>query len=428
VPLITIVAALSRAPPDPSAPPGWQMALYTVGAIAGLIIAGRFLINPLFRIVGRVSERELFVVAGLFTVLASAAIMESLHLSTALGAFIAGVMLADSPYRHELEVDIEPFRSILLGLFFVAVGMLLDLSAIAERPLFVIGMALALIAAKATVLFGLAKLFGMETRRAIKLGLLLSQGGEFGFVLFAAAQDALLIQPEAASLFGAVVTVSMATTPFLMMFNDWLDRRAQLRSGDGMDGPELSGESCAIVVGYGRFGQTVAQMLMAKGIALTLIDSKSSQIELSGNFGAKVYYGDGTRLDLLRAAGAETAKQILFCIDGDDLSPRKLEPILEAFPHAQIFVRAFDRRHMIQLSELDLQFATREVFESSVLMGREALLGFKFDDDEVDRVEREFRSRDRQRLEIQSATGDLHQRAHLLFRPDRSLADEEAAE
>jgi glutathione-regulated potassium-efflux system protein KefB len=292
----------------------------------------------------------------------------------------------------------------------------------------VIGMAAALIAVKAGVLFGLAKLFGMETRRAIKLGLLLSQGGEFGFVLFAAAQDALLIQPEAASLFAAIVTVSMAATPFLMMFNDWFDRRAQLRGGDGMDGPEHSGESCAIVVGYGRFGQTVAQMLMAKGIALTLIDSKPSQIELSGNFGAKVYYGDGTRLDLLRAAGAETARQILFCIDGDDLGPRKLEPILEAFPHAQVFVRAFDRRHMIRLSELDLQCSVREVFESSVLMGREALLGFKFTDEEVDRVDREFRSRDKQRLEIQSATGDLHQREHLLFRPDRSLADENAAE
>ncbi|HEX8444362.1 MAG TPA: cation:proton antiporter [Allosphingosinicella sp.] len=427
VPLITIVAALSRAPPDPSAPPGWQMAIYTVGAIAGLVLAGRFLINPLFRIVGRVSERELFVVAGLFTVLASAAVMESLHLSTALGAFIAGVMLADSPYRHELEVDIEPFRSILLGLFFVAVGMLLDLGAIAERPLFVIGMAAALIALKASVLFGLAKAFGMETRRAIKLGLLLSQGGEFGFVLFAAAQDALLIEPEAASLFAAIVTVSMASTPFLMKFNDWFDRRAQLRGGDGMDGPEASGESCAIIVGYGRFGQTVAQMLMAKGIALTLIDSKPSQIELSGNFGAKVYYGDGTRLDLLRAAGAETAKQILFCIDGDDLGPRKLEPILEAFPHAQVFVRAFDRRHMIRLSDLDLQCSIREVFESSVLMGREALLGFKFTNEEVDQVESEFRRRDGARLESQSATGDLHQREHLLFRPDRSLADDEPA-
>jgi len=267
---------------------------------------------------------------------------------------------------------------------------------------------------------------GRPLRRSPLYGLLLSQGGEFGFVLFAAAQSALLVTPEAASLFSAIVTLSMASTPFLMMFNNWMEKRASLRGGDGLDGPELSDESRAIVVGYGRFGQTVAQMLMAKGIALTLIDSKSSQIELSGNFGAKVYYGDGTRLDLLRAAGAETAKQILFCIDGDDLSPRKLQPILEAFPHAQVFVRAFDRRHMIQLSALDLQCSIREVFESSVLMGREALLGFKFTDEEVNRVEREFRSRDQQRLESQSATGDLHQREHLLFRPDRSLADEEA--
>jgi glutathione-regulated potassium-efflux system protein KefB len=427
VPLITIVAALSRAPPDPSTPPGWQMALYTVGAIAGLVLAGRFLINPLFRIVGRVSERELFVVAGLFIVLASAAIMESLHLSTALGAFIAGVMLADSPYRHELELDIEPFRSILLGLFFVAVGMMLDLRAVAERPWFVIGMAAALIAVKAAVLFGLAKLFRMETRRAVKLGLLLSQGGEFAFVLFAAAQAALLIEPEAASLFSAIVTVSMATTPFLMKFNGWFDRRAQARGGEGLDGPDKSGDSSAIVVGYGRFGQTVAQMLMAKGVALTLIDSKASQIELSGEFGAKVFYGDGTRLDLLRAAGAETAKAILFCIDGDDLGPRKLEPILEAFPQAQVFMRAFDRRHLLKLRDLDLAGTYREVFESSVLMGREALLAFDVPEQEVQRVEAEFRRRDGSRLEAQSQDGDLHQRKHLLFRPDRSLRDDEVA-
>jgi voltage-gated potassium channel Kch len=268
----------------------------------------------------------------------------------------------------------------------------------------------------------------MDTRRALKLGLLLSQGGEFGFVLFAAAQDALLIQPEAASLFGAIVTVSMASTPFLMMFNDWLERRSQNRAGDGMEGPEASPDSCAIVVGYGRFGQTVAQMLMAKGIALTLIDSKASQIELSGNFGAKVYYGDGTRLDLLRAAGAETARAILFCIDGDGLTPKKLEPVLEAFPHARVLVRAFDRRHLIQLGELDVAGLYREVFESSVLMGRDALLGFQFSDEEVEHVEREFRRRDAARLEAQSESGDLHQRAHLLFRPDRSLKSEEAAE
>jgi glutathione-regulated potassium-efflux system protein KefB len=428
VPLITIIAALSRAPPDPAVPPGWQLGLYTLAAIAGLVLAGRFVITPLFRIVGRVSERELFVVAGLFTVLASAAIMESLHLSTALGAFIAGVMLADSPYRHELEVDIEPFRSILLGLFFVAIGMMLDLNAVAERPLFVVGMAIALIAVKATVLFGLAKLFGMETRRAVKLGLLLSQGGEFAFVLFGAAQAALLIEPEAASLFSAIVTLSMATTPFLMKFNGWFDRRAQARGGDGLDGPEKSDESSAIVVGYGRFGQTVAQMLMAKGVALTLIDSKASQIELAGVFGAKVYYGDGTRLDLLRAAGAETARAILFCIDGGDLSPRKLEPIIEAFPHARLFVRAFDRRHLLQLRDLDLHGTYREVFESSVLMGRDALLAFGADDEEAQHVETEFRRRDGSRLEAQSVEGDLHQRKHLLFRPDRSLRDEEGVQ
>ncbi len=423
VPLITIIAALSRAPADPSAPPGWQLALYTLGAIVGLVLAGRFVINPLFRIIGRVSERELFVVAGLFTVLASAAVMEALHLSTALGAFIAGVMLADSPYRHELETDIEPFRSLLLGLFFVAVGMMLDLDAVADRPLFVVGMALALIAVKSTVLFCLAKLFRMETRKAWRLGLLLSQGGEFGFVLFAAALSAMLITPTAASLFGAIVTVSMASTPFLMMFNRWTERRAFVREGAGLDGPELSAESRAIVIGYGRFGQTVAQMLMAKGISLTVIDLKASQIELSGSFGMKVYYGDGTRLDLLRAAGAADAQALLFCIDGTSLDARRMEPILQAFPQAAVFVRVFDRRQLIALDGVDLAGAFREVFESAVLMGREALARFCVSEEEVERVEQEFRRRDAERLAAQSKSGDLHATKHLMFLPGRSLPD-----
>jgi glutathione-regulated potassium-efflux system protein KefB len=425
VPLITITAALSRAPPDPVAPPGWLLGIYTLAAIGGLVLAGRFLINPLFRLVGRVSERELFVVAGLFTVLASAAVMESLHLSTALGAFVAGVMLADSPYRHELELDIEPFRSILLGLFFVAIGMMLDLSAIATRPWFVLGMAAGLIAIKTAVLFGLAKLFRMETRKAWRTGLLLSQGGEFGFVLFAAAQSAILITPEAASLFGAIVTVSMAATPFLMMFNRWTERRAALRAGDGMDGPELSDESRAIVVGYGRFGQTVAQMLMAKGISLTLIDSKPSQIELAGSFDMKVYYGDGTRIDLLEAAGAKDAKALLFCIDGSTLNKKKMEPILEAFPQAAVYVRVFDRIHLMELNGIDVAGTYRDVFESAVLMGREALRCFCVGDEEIERVEREFRHRDAERLAGQTKAGDLHATKHLMFRPDRALPDQE---
>lgn len=188
VPLITIIAALSRAPADPAAPPGWILAVYTVLAVAGLMLAGRFLLNPVLRIVGRIGERELFVVVGLFAVLASAGLMHALHLSTALGAFVAGVMLADSPYRHELEADVEPFRSILLGLFFLAVGMVLDLSVVASQPLLVVGLATGLVAIKTGAIWVIARLFGMAWRPALALALLLSQGGEFGFVLFAQAQ------------------------------------------------------------------------------------------------------------------------------------------------------------------------------------------------------------------------------------------------
>jgi glutathione-regulated potassium-efflux system protein KefB len=423
VPLITIIAALSRAPADPAAPPGWQLGVYTVAAILGLVLAGRFLINPLFRLVGRVSERELFVVAGLFIVLASAAVMEALHLSTALGAFIAGVMLADSPYRHELEADIDPFRSILLGMFFIAVGMMLDLDAIWGRPEFVIGMAAALIAVKATVLFGLAKLFGMENRRALKLGLLLSQGGEFGFVLFGAAERSTLIEPAASSLFGAIVTLSMAATPFLMMLNGWIDRRASKREPRGLDGPDQSPPAAAIVVGYGRFGQTVSQMLMAKNIGVTLIDSKPSQIEMSGSYGMKVYYGDGTRLDLLRIAGAGEARAILFCVDGRGMTARRLQPILDAFPQAAVFVRAFDRLHLMELNRLDIEGTIREVFESAVCMGRQALATFGVDEDEAKSVEREYRDRDRERLDRQSESGDLHALKETMFGPHNSIGE-----
>ena len=302
VPLITIVAALSRAPEAANAPPGWLLALYTVGAVAGLVLAGRFILNPLFRLIGGLGERELFVAAGLFAVLASAGAMQALGLSTALGAFVAGVMLADSPYRHELEADVDPFRSILLGLFFIAVGMLLDLQAIAERPLFVIAIAAGLVAIKAGIIFGLARLFGLAWRPALAMGLLLSQGGEFGFVLFAQAQQGLLIAPEAASLFGAVVTLSMATTPFLMKLSRRF-REPPPRARTDLPEPSNDGAS-AIVVGWGRFGQTVGFMLSLQGISVTMIDRKAAQIDVSQEFGIKVYFGDGTRLDLLRQAAA----------------------------------------------------------------------------------------------------------------------------
>lgn len=417
VPLITIIAALSRAPADPSTPPGWLLAVYTVLAVAGLVLAGRYILNPLFRLIGGLGERELFVAAGLFTVLMAAAVMESLHLSPALGAFVAGVMLADSPYRHELETDVEPFRAILLGLFFLAVGMMLDLQAIAARPIFVIGVALCVVMIKTSVIYGLARLFGSGRRESIALGLLLSQGGEFGFVLFSQAQSAQLIAPEAASLFGAVVTLSMATTPFLMMI---ARRYARPTPDTGTrEGPDGSGRPNAIVVGYGRFGQTVAQMLAAKGVALTLIDSKVRQIDLSEEFGTKVYFGDGTRIDLLRQAGAEEARAILFCHDDAEFDAVHLEPVLEAFPQAAIFVRVFDRRQLLALNGVDLRGTVREIFESAICMGRQALDSLGFSDRDIAWVEEEYRRRDLDRLDRQASAGDLHAGEDLMFQPGR---------
>lgn len=417
IPLITIIAAMNRNPALPSGPPGWILALQTVAAIVGLILAGRFLIRPLFRLIGNLGEREMFVFAALFTVIASAALMQMMGLSAALGAFIAGVMLADSPYRHELEADVEPFRSILLGLFFMSVGMMLDLSAIAERPLFVVAMALALIAVKSAIITGLGLAFRMEWRSALALGLLLSQGGEFAFVLFAQASNAMLVNAEAASLFGAIVTLSMVTTPFLMMATRRI--RELPASKEQREGPQEDGAS-ALVVGYGRFGQTVAQMLIAAEIEVTLIDTDIEMIDVAGGFGAKVWFGDGTRIDVLRQAGAAEAELIVFCIDGDQLTEDFLHAVHTAFPAAEIHARIFDRRALLRLKDAPVKSMAREVMESAVVLGRRALEGLGVGLEEIDRAENTYRARDKERLSLQIEAGDLRAaREHIITQPRR---------
>ena len=405
IPLITITAAMSRNPAHAGGPPGWQLAVWTVVAVAGLIAAGRFLIRPLFRLIGDLGEREMFVAAALFTVIASAAVMEWLGLSTALGAFVAGVMLADSPYRHELEADVEPFRSILLGLFFLTVGMLLNLQAIAERPLFVLAMALLLIVVKTGVITLIGMAFKMTWRGALALGLLLSQGGEFGFVLFAQAQNAFLIDPAAASLFGAIVTLSMATTPFLMAATKRF-REEPAGPAEVREGPTGEGAN-ALIVGYGRFGQTVAQMLIASDIPVTLIDTDIEMIDVAKGFGAKVYFGDGTRIDMLRQAGAAEAELIMFCIDGDQLDAALIEAVHEAFPNAAIYVRAYDRRAVVKLRGAPANYVVREVLESAVKMARLALQTLEVGPEQIDRAEDMYRARDKERLKIQVAAGDV---------------------
>ncbi|ABD27127.1 Kef-type potassium/proton antiporter, CPA2 family [Novosphingobium aromaticivorans DSM 12444] len=405
IPLITIISAMSRNPADAGGPPGWLLTLYTLAAVVALIAAGRFVIRPLFRLIGNLGEREMFVVAALFTVMASAAVMEALGLSTALGAFVAGVMLADSPYRHELEADVEPFRSILLGLFFLAVGMMLNLHAIAERPLFVLAMAVGLIAIKAGAIFLIGLAFRMTWRGALALGLLLSQGGEFGFVLFAQAQNALLIAPDAASLFGAIVTLSMATTPFLMMATRGIREEAESPKGERA-GPQPDGAN-AIIVGFGRFGQGVSQILLASNIPVTMVDTDIEMIDVAAEFGAKVYFGDGTRIDLLRQAGADEAEMIFFCMDGDQMSPDLVEAVHEAFPRAAIYVRAYDRRALIRLKETPASAVVREVLESAVKMARIALHDAGLSEEAINRAEDMFRARDKERLRLQVEAGDV---------------------
>jgi len=417
IPLITIVAAMSHGAQAADGPPGWHLAIYTVAAIAGLILAGRFLVRPLFGLIGNLGEREMFVVAALFIIIAAAALMQALGMSTALGAFVAGVMLADSPYRHELEADVEPFRSILLGLFFMSVGMMLDLSAIADRPLFVIGIALLLITVKTTVMMALGLLFRMPWRGALALGLLLSQGGEFGFVLFAQAQNGLIISPEAVSLFSAIVTISMVTTPFLMAATQQI-REAPI-GRETRERPRRDGAS-ALVVGYGRFGQTVAQMLIAAEVQVTLIDKDVEMIDVAESFGAKVYFGDGTRIDLLRQAGAGEAQVIAFCIDGEQLTAEFIHAVHKTFPDALIYVRAYDRRSVLSLSDAPVRLVVRELIESAAVMARGVLEGLDVSLEDIDRAEDIYRSRDRERLVRQAEAGDIRAaRDQILLQPER---------
>ena len=418
IPLLTIIAALSRAPQEDGGQSGWLTAIYAVIAIGGLILAGRYLLQPLLKVIGRIAERELFIVAGLVAVFGSAALMEFIGLSPALGAFIAGVMLANSPYRHELEADIDPFRSLLLGFFFLAVGMMLDIDVVRENTAFVIGAALALVAVKIAIIFGLGKLFGMDTYPALAMGMLLSQGGEFGFVLFAEAEKALLIEPEASSLFGAIITISMATTPFLMLLARRFSNGGSKAQAE-LEDPANADRASVIVVGQGRFGQTVSQMLLGAKIPLTLIDIKPEQIDIHQQFGAKVFYGDGTRVDLLRRAGADQADAIIFCMDDKEFSAEMVRAIAQSFPETKLLARVYDRRQLIALKGLGIVGMKREVFESAIHLAKQAMYAIDIDDRLIEEVDEEFRQRDCDRLEAQMKSGgDMTAGAELRFGND----------
>jgi monovalent cation:proton antiporter-2 (CPA2) family protein len=424
VPLLIIVGALSRVP-NADAMPGWQTAAMSAGALAGLVLAGRYLLPSVFRVIGSLGAREAFVAAALLSVLGSAWLMASLGLSMALGAFVAGVMLAESPYRHALEADIEPYRGLLLGLFFIAVGMTLDLGILAARWPLALALVAGLMLVKTCIITLLARAFGKPWLPALQMGLLLSQGGEFGFVLFAEAERSLLIAPEAVQLFSAVVTVSMALTPLLFFAATRLGQRPSVQPLPA--GPESSthpadSEGRAIIVGMGRMGQVIAQMLRARGIDVTGIDTDARLIETAASFGNRVYFGDGRRIDILRAAGVEKAGLLVFAVDGRWDPETSLAPIRAAFPDLPILARAHDRLHWLTLRRAGVEVAVRETFESGVVLGRSALAMLGTPETAIDIIESEYRRLDLERLDLQLCTGDDHSGTDRLIRSRIELA------
>ena len=414
VPLLALVAFLS---PQEHASDGspWTAAALALGAVTAVVLVGRFLLNPFFSLLGRAGAREIMTAAALLVVLGAAGLMALVGLSMAMGAFLAGLLLSESNYRHELEADIEPFRGLLLGLFFLSVGMSVDLGVImAQWAMLLLGVVL-VVGLKVLATHWLARAFGHPRGTALRTALLLSQAGEFGFVLYATAAAAGVMLPAQASLLVVLVTLSMAATPPLVRFGP-----AFLRSC-GQDIPEedfSDAKGNVLVIGFGRFGQLVAQVLLRHGVSLTLLDSDVNRIEEAGRFGARVHYGDGTRLDVLRAAGAERVRMILVCTDRPEVTSRIVGVVQEAFPGTPCFVRAWDRRHALELLARGIDGQVRDTLESALALGREALVGLGVPRDTAEAVEEDVRQRDRERLKAQQLGGLFVASDHYKVRPE----------
>ena len=353
-------------------PTGVWLAVSIIGVFAGFIFGGRYLLGPVFRLIARSEVRETFTAMALLLVVGAALLMGWLGLSAALGAFIAGVVLADSEYRHQLERDIEPFKALLLGLFFISVGMQIDLTFIAANPVLIVGLTLALMAAKFAILFVVATVFGLRDGRRLSFSVLLCQAGEFGFVLFTIALTEGAISVEANAVLVAVVALSMALTPLLLL---GLERLVLPR----MDAPALTGEAPVnqhhpvLILGYGRVGQIVGRLLETQDIPTTVIDNDGDHIEFLKQFKHRVFYGDGADVEMLRLAGADEAKIIVVAIDDRDDNTRAVRAIKEAFPDAKLIVRARGRPHLFDLLAEEVHFAERETVRGALALGRAVL-------------------------------------------------------
>ncbi|MBS0427242.1 MAG: cation:proton antiporter [Proteobacteria bacterium] len=417
VPLLAIVAFM--APVDASAPVGhmaaesrWLGVAVALGALAALVAAGLWLLNPLFRILANAKAREVMTAAALLVVLGAALLMQLGGLSMAMGAFLAGVLLSESTFRHQLEADIEPFRGLLLGLFFLGVGMSLDLAVVAQNwPIIVAGV-LSMMVVKALCIYGVARLARSSHVDALDRAVLMAQGGEFAFVLFSAALGAKVIDPVVNANMTAIVVLSMALTPLVVLAH----RRFAPKAAASMEGVETAHDllGSVLIIGFGRFGQIASQGVLARGASISIIDSDTEVIRVAGSVGFKVYYGDGARPDVLHAAGAHQARAILVCIDDRAAATRIAELVKVEFPHAQLLVRAYDREHAMELLKANVDYQIRETFESAMLFSRQAILALGATPDEADEAVAEVRRRDTERFSLEAA-GGLFAGAAVLF-------------
>jgi monovalent cation:proton antiporter-2 (CPA2) family protein len=377
--------------------PAWAQALAVFGAVAGIILAGRYLMRPLFRMVAATHIREIFVAFALLIVVGITLLMQQVGLSAALGTFLAGVVLAESEYRHELEMDLDPFKGLLLAVFFISVGAGIDFGLIAGQPMMLAGLVAGFVAIKLIVQLVLAKTYGMANEDASRFSFSLAQGGEFAFVLISFVAGLGLLAQDQSALLVAIVAVSMALAPLLMLFDDKIIQPRFAAKGISREADVIDeAEAQVIIAGYGRFGMTVGRLLQANGYKSVVLDHDTEQIDALRKFGYKLFYGDASRVDLLEAAGAGEAKILIVAVDDREKVNEIVEVAKKNFPNLRIFARVFDRVHAYELINMDVPDQYRELFDASVQMAEDVLVALGKHPYEAHRSAQLFKAHDRE--------------------------------
>ncbi len=407
VPLLALVAVLASlygtGVGAEDMQPAWQSALLAIAAVGAVLVLGRWALNPLFGLLARAGAREVMTAAALLVVLGAALFMEWGGLSMAMGAFLAGVMLSESSFRHQLEADVEPFRGILLGLFFMSVGMSLNVPLVlADWQLIALGV-VAFMVVQGLAVYLVARAFGADNHEAVHRAAHFAQGGEFAFVLYAAALASGIMDARIAAIMTAIVVLSMALAPLVVLAQRRLLPPPEISREGVEDAAGLRGR--VLFIGFGRFAQVVSQSLLARGVDISLIETDVEMIQVAARFGFKIYYGDGARLDVLRASGAQTAEAILICVDKPETTDRIVALVRSEFPHAKIFARSFDRGHSMRLVQAGVDYQIRELLESSLAFSAAVLRDLGFSDIEIAETIEDVRDRDAARFEAQLTGG-----------------------